>query len=144
MDIPGARVCLHASCVAVDGKGCLIKGRSGSGKSSLALALMALGAELVSDDRTNVSLVEGWAVAEAPEALFGMIEARGVGLLRAAARKSVRLALVVDLDETETERLPIDRSLDFGPCRLPCFHKVESVHFAASLRQYLVGGKVLT
>ena len=46
---------LHATCVAVDGRGLLILGPSGSGKSALALQLIALGAQLVADDRTRVS-----------------------------------------------------------------------------------------
>jgi len=45
----------HASCVDFDGKGVLILGASGSGKSSLALACMSLGARLVGDD-----YVENW------------------------------------------------------------------------------------
>ncbi len=45
---------LHASAVAVDGRGCLITGASASGKSTLALEMIALGAELVADDRVDV------------------------------------------------------------------------------------------
>ena len=45
---------LNASCVAWQGRGALILGRSGAGKSALALQLMALGADLVSDDRTEL------------------------------------------------------------------------------------------
>lgn len=48
------RTILHASCVALDGRGLLILGPSGSGKSALALELMALGADLVADDRTEI------------------------------------------------------------------------------------------
>ena len=54
-----APLILHGSCVAVEGRGVLIVGPSGAGKSSLALALMALGAELVADDRTEVRLENG-------------------------------------------------------------------------------------
>ena len=45
---------VHASCVARDGRAVLIRGASGSGKSGLALQLMALGAGLVADDRTRL------------------------------------------------------------------------------------------
>ena len=48
---------LHASCVSINGNGVLICGSSGSGKSSLAINLIALGAELVADDRTIVRML---------------------------------------------------------------------------------------
>jgi len=48
-----ATTTIHASCVAVDGKGLLITGASGSGKSALALQLMAFGAHLIADDRVK-------------------------------------------------------------------------------------------
>ncbi|MDX5349528.1 MAG: serine kinase, partial [Paracoccaceae bacterium] len=47
---PGPQI-VHATSVAVDGRGLLILGPSGAGKSSLALRLIALGARLVADDR---------------------------------------------------------------------------------------------
>ncbi|MEM9638850.1 MAG: hypothetical protein AAGA94_14475, partial [Pseudomonadota bacterium] len=59
---------LHASCVACQGRAVLILGRSGQGKSGLALQLMAYGADLVADDRTQVTVQDErlWATA-APE-----------------------------------------------------------------------------
>ena len=60
---------LHATCVAVEGRGVLITGPSGSGKSSLALALMAHGARLVADDRVTLSLREGTLWATCPETI---------------------------------------------------------------------------
>ena len=52
---PSAPLILHATAVAVAGRGLLIRGASGSGKSGLALEMMARGAQLVSDDRVIVS-----------------------------------------------------------------------------------------
>jgi len=72
---PGAEVVLHATAVAVGGRGLLILGRSGAGKSSLALQLIALGARLVADDRTRVTLGPAGLVASPPEAIRGRIEA---------------------------------------------------------------------
>src|SRR5680860_706999 len=46
---------LHATSIAINGCGVLIRGAPGSGKSSLALQLMALGGVLIADDRTHVS-----------------------------------------------------------------------------------------
>ena len=72
----------HASCVAWQGRGALILGRSGAGKSALALQLMALGADLVSDDRTELLAEADALTARAPATIQGLIEARGVGLMR--------------------------------------------------------------
>ena len=132
---------LHSSCVAVGSAGVLIRGQSGSGKSSLALGLMALGAHLVSDDRTELKLRGGWPVAYAPNNLQGMIEARGIGILSAARIASARIVLVVDLDQVETERLPQDRTTDLMGQSVALLHKVESVNFPAGILQYLKGGK---
>jgi HPr kinase/phosphorylase len=133
---------LHASAVAIGDRGVLILGPSGSGKSSLALALMATGARLVADDGVILRAgADGRLHARAPEATRGLIEARGVGLLKAAALSTAPLALVVDLGETETERLPPERTRTILGMTLPVVHKVESPHFPAAVQQYLVGGR---
>lgn len=132
---------LHASCVAFGGKGILIRGASGSGKSTLALALLAIGADLVADDRTDIAVREGWPVASPPAALEGLIEVRGLGLLRADAKAPARLVVVIDLDQTETARLPEPKTITLGGQSLPLLHKIESAHFAAALRQYVLCGK---
>ena len=67
---------VHASCVALGGRGVLILGGSGAGKSGLALQLMAYGAALVSDDRTILSNRDGALQAAAPDTIRGRIEAR--------------------------------------------------------------------
>ena len=132
---------LHASCVAVDGQAALIRGRAGSGKSSLALQLIALGAALVADDRTRLTSRDGIPVARAPDRLQGCIEARGVGILTVPWLASAPVRLVVDMDRTETDRLPQDRHARLLDTDLPLFHKVESPHFAAAVLLYLRGGK---
>ncbi len=72
-----AREILHATAVAWRGRAVLILGRSGSGKSALALQLMALGCTLVADDGVELAVQEGALVARPPEKIRGMIEARG-------------------------------------------------------------------
>ena len=135
------RVTLHGSCVALSGRGVLILGPSGSGKSSLALQLMSLGCDLVSDDRTDVALQDGALEATAPEAIRGRIEARGMGLLIAVPAPSARLVLAVDLAHLESERLPHPRFYPVLGVDLPLLHRVESAHFPAAILQYLKAGR---
>ena len=102
-------VLMHATCVAVSGRGLLIIGPAGSGKSALALTLMALGAELVADDQTELHLRETRIVARCPAPLAGLIEARGIGILTATARSEAEIVLVADLSQPEPDRLPSRR-----------------------------------
>jgi HPr kinase/phosphorylase len=136
---------IHASCVALDGRAVLILGASGQGKSTLALQLMALGAGLVADDRTVLSLdataMPPCLQADAPPPLRGMIEARGIGLLQAKAVGPCAVHLVVDLDRTETARLPDMRQISLLGQALPVFHRVDSPSFPAAILQYLKAGR---
>lgn len=133
---------LHASSVALGGRGVLILGASGSGKSSLALHLMALGATLISDDRTIATRSSDKGVLlTAPAPIFGRIEARGVGLLRAEAIQNVPLALVVDLDTAEGERLPSHRSIAVLGQDFPLLHNGGPLHFVPAILQYLKAGR---
>ncbi len=136
---PGADAArsLHATCVAVEGRGILLLGPSGAGKSGLALQLMAFGAALVADDRTVVARADDALIARAPAAGAGLIEARGLGILRLPALAEARLALAVDLSRVEPLRLPPPRRLPLLGLALPLLQKVESPHFAAALLLYL-------
>lgn len=109
MNIPSlSSETLHASCVAKDGRAVLISGRSGSGKSDLALRLIDRGAMLVSDDYTIVRRVEGRLVAGAPAGIEGKIEVRGIGILEFETSSDASVSLVVDLDR-DVQRLPVER-----------------------------------
>ncbi|MDQ2092235.1 HPr kinase/phosphorylase [Marimonas arenosa] len=132
---------LHASCVAIDGRAVLILGRSGRGKSALALELMALGAALVADDRVELRRVGEAVIASAPEPIAGSIEARFVGILNAEAAGPAPVALVVDLDADETQRLPPQRSKNLLGLALPLLHNSETRHFPAAILQYLKAGR---
>lgn len=128
---------LHATVVAVGENGVLITGASGSGKSALALELLARGGALVADDRADVALDGDRLVATCPEPLIGMIEARGVGILRVTPQKSARIVLVVDMDTTETERMPSEKTVQIVGKTLPLLHNVALQHFPAAIIQYL-------
>jgi serine kinase of HPr protein (carbohydrate metabolism regulator) len=96
---------VHATCIAIDGRGILIRGRSGRGKSDLALRLIDRGARLVSDDYTILAARRGRILAAAPPAIAGKLEIRGIGIVELAAETDVPICLVADLDEAP-ERLP--------------------------------------
>lgn len=132
---------LHATTVAVEGRGLLILGPSGSGKSCLALQLMAVGAVLVADDRTDVAVEDGRLIARAPQALRGRIEARGVGILNAPVSGPVPLALAVDLGRAEDQRLPPFRSHSVAGMSLPLVLGPYRPHLYAALRQLLLTGR---
>lgn len=134
-------IVLHASTVAFRGRGVLICGGSGSGKSALALNLMALGGGLIADDRTEVTPRDGVVFASCPPTISGRIEARFVGILAAETHPPAPLALVVDLDHTEDQRLPPLRWRDIAGIRLPLLHNVALPHFPAAIRQYLLQGR---
>jgi HPr kinase/phosphorylase len=104
---------VHASAVAIAGRGILILGASGAGKSALALALAGRGAALVSDDRVVLTRRGAALVMRAPDAIAGLIEARGVGLLRLPAVPEAVLALAVDLDRPPSARMPQPETITY-------------------------------
>jgi HPr kinase/phosphorylase len=81
---------------AVDGA-VLLLGGSGSGKSDVALRLIAMGAKLLADDQTLLSAKEGRLFAEAPPSLYGRMEIRGIGIITMEARRSAAVVLAVML-----------------------------------------------
>lgn len=112
----GETLLLHTTCVAIGEQGVVLLGPSGAGKSDLAIRLIDRGAELVADDQLAVVRRGAALIGHAPETIGGLIESRGVGLLRLPFRASCRLALAVRL-EVQAERLPGPRTLDLlGVC----------------------------
>ena len=97
---------IHASCVAIDGKGILLLGASGAGKSDLALRLVDEGARLVADDRCEIFLHGEKLCARAPASIAGLMELRGLGIVAMPFAKSAPLALAVRLQTRAPPRLP--------------------------------------
>jgi serine kinase of HPr protein (carbohydrate metabolism regulator) len=92
-------VVLQATCVAIGRRGVLIRGEPGSGKSSLALALIDRGAVLVGDDGVELSAQGEQLNANPPPNTAGLLEVRNVGLIKLPTARGVPIALVVELNE---------------------------------------------
>jgi HPr kinase/phosphorylase len=91
---------VHASVACLGRHGVLIRGASGSGKSSLLLSLLdgnPNGGKLVADDRAHLASEDGRLVASVPVAIAGRMEIRGVGIVERPYVSSVAVDLVVDL-----------------------------------------------
>jgi RNase adaptor protein for sRNA GlmZ degradation len=99
---------LHATAVALDGVAVLLFGRSGAGKSDLALRLIDRGWKLVADDRVVVFVVDGVPMARAPEQLAGLIEVRNVGIMDEPALAEAPIVMAIDLEQ-DSDRLPEPR-----------------------------------
>ena len=105
---------VHATCVALQAagrwRGILLRGPSGAGKSDLALRLVEGGARLVADDQTALARQGRGLVATPPGTLAGLLEVRGIGIVklgRAQRLARATVALVVDLVPPDRiERLP--------------------------------------
>ncbi|MGL5540296.1 MAG: HPr(Ser) kinase/phosphatase [Erysipelotrichaceae bacterium] len=75
---------VHGGLLSIFGKGVLITGESGLGKSEIALELIKRGHLLVADDRVDCYRMHNGIVGKAPELLEGMLEIRGVGIISVA------------------------------------------------------------
>lgn len=107
-------ILVHGTCVAIEGRGVLLRGPSGRGKSDLALRLIDGGALLVADDQTRLERDGDILVAHPPPAIAGLLEVRGLGLVRLPYLERAPLDLVIDLvAPSEVERLPEANALEF-------------------------------
>lgn len=100
----------------------LLRGPSGSGKSDLAFRLIASGmAQLLADDRVVLDVQDGQLMAAAPPALAGLIEVRGLGLLRLPPAPAGPVGLVVDLvARADVPRLPDTHVTELCNIAVPC------------------------
>ncbi|MGF1627302.1 MAG: HPr kinase/phosphorylase [Alphaproteobacteria bacterium] len=111
---------LHATCIAIGPHGVLLRGGSGSGKSDLALRLIEEGAMLVADDQVTVRVRGGRLEASPPQAIAGLIEVRGFGIVRLPYRAPVTVVLVATLVErAEVPRLPEPDRVEVAGVVLP-------------------------
>lgn len=129
---------LHATTIAIERGGVwlgiLLTGKSGAGKSDLALRLIDRGARLVSDDYTDMRRAETRLIASPPVRIAGKIEVRGLGIIETAYLAEVPAVLIIRLDG-DTERMPEARTariagvdlpfLSLAPFEASAPHKVE-------------------
>lgn len=120
---------IHASCVDYDGKGILLLGASGSGKSGLCLELILnYNAALVADDRVELESKAGGVYASAPENIKGLLEVRNVGILRLPVTEKTRVQVVVRLEPVTQalERLPEPETCLLEDIKLPLLRFYEN------------------
>ena len=120
---------LHATTVQLQGRGVMLMGKSGSGKTETALTLIEraiLRGEqgcLVADDRTILMKDSEKLIASVPEQLRGGVEIRGAGLFTVAYVKQTPLDLVVILvNQDEAERYPSGKNWQFDGVEIPCLY----------------------
>lgn len=133
---------LHATALELKQRALVLTGPAGSGKSDMALALIALGARLIADDRTIIAREGERLFALCPEPIAGRIEARGLGLIDMPhAAGPIPVAAIVDLSTQETERLPPFRKTRLLGLDVPLLHNSGTMHFAAALIAYMRHGR---
>jgi serine kinase of HPr protein (carbohydrate metabolism regulator) len=145
------RLQVHGTGLTLGPSGVLIRGPSGSGKSLLALALMdhwelrGLEASLVADDQVFIEPADQGLTMHAPSAISGLIELRGLGIVRRPFVTGRALHLVVDLVD-ELVRMPEDvefatelAGTAISRCPVPRAGVVGVVHQLLLVREALEG-----
>jgi serine kinase of HPr protein (carbohydrate metabolism regulator) len=139
----------HATAVILGDRGVLIRGRSGAGKTTLALSLIGLCeagngfARLVSDDQVLLYPHDGRLVCAAPESIAGLAEFRGIGPGRMAFEPKMVVDLVVSLvDRDAAPRYSSEDNVVLEGCRVPCLElpKHEIAGPSLAILQKLAGG----
>ncbi|MFS0736796.1 HPr kinase/phosphatase C-terminal domain-containing protein [Sphingomonas sp. 1P06PA] len=135
---------IHASCVALSIAGTrhavLLGGRSGAGKSDLALRLIDRGAVLVSDDYTLLRRTDAGLIASAPATIVGRMEVRGIGIVTMETLAECRVRLLVALDEP-VDRMPegstsrIIAGIPVPTIRLPSLEPSAAIKIELALRE---------
>ncbi len=100
---------MHASFVVWEKKGILFRGKSGSGKSELALKFIEnKNAVLVADDIVLLENRKNKLFGKVPENIAGLLEIRNVGISNYKYIPEAEISLLVNLVQTKQnlERFP--------------------------------------
>lgn len=106
------RTQIHGVLMDINGVGVVITGKSGIGKSEVALELIRRGYMLVADDIIEIYQKEkGVVIGEAPELLKRYLEIRGIGIINVvylfgvkAFRENKRISVIVNLETWDDNR----------------------------------------
>lgn len=109
----------QATCVALSGRGLMIEGPAGSGKSSLALALIDRGAVLIGDDSVLLEARGGALVAHPHPRTRGLLEVRNLGLVPCPVIEETPIALLLQLDEAAPRYVEAAETVDRAGIALP-------------------------
>ena len=131
----------HGSCVDFDGRGVLILGSSGSGKSSLALACISIGANLVGDDYIDLGVCDDAILARRPPNIEGLIEVARVGVLNCDFIESTKLALAIDMSQAEVVRMPPRRHIALQGCGIPLIYGANIPYLHSVAFQFVTAGR---
>ncbi len=97
----------HGTSFKIEGKGILLRGKPGAGKSDLALRMIHRGAILIADDQTIIENSMEGLMMSPPQGLQGKLEVRGIGLIDVPFCKNHLLHFLIDLKPWQNiERLP--------------------------------------
>jgi len=111
---------VHATAIAIDEQGILLRGPSGAGKSDLALRMIEQGAQLISDDRVELIKKGAELIAFAPPNIAGLLEIRNIGILKFHNVDATPIRLIVDLvPPEELERHPETQHISLEEIELP-------------------------
>lgn len=105
--------CFHGVLLSMNGKGVMIRGESGIGKSEVALELVRRGHQLVADDRVDCYQVHNSIVGRAPKLLEGMLEIRGVGIIDVARMYGANTTLPRANVDVVVELTPWDSNANY-------------------------------
>lgn len=137
----------HATVVELNGKGVMIEGASGSGKTSLALGLMETfqrdngSAVLISDDQVILETIgheKPFLVAHRPQPIAGKIEIRGYGIVNINSKERTSIDLIAKLvNDEEIERYPNTQScmvdaVEIAMIKVPIRHETQSIRIISA------------
>ena len=118
-------IAIHATTVSLDGRGVILRGPSGSGKSDLAVRLINEGALLVADDQTVLFIDGDRLMAQPPAEIAGKMEVRGVGIVKMGPPAIVPVFLLIDM----ADAADVPRMAEFSPVEL-VGQQVPQIHLA--------------
>ena len=118
-------ITIHATTVSLDGRGVILRGPSGSGKSDLAVRLINEGALLVADDQTVLFIEGDRLMAQPPTEIAGKMEVRGVGIVKMGPPVIVPVFLLIDM----ADAADVPRMAEFSPVEL-VGQQVPQIHLA--------------